>query len=626
MLPVCINDDDDIADLTSALDLYRVMRKKGKNFPAFDAVLNALDYADNPNDSPCLDIDAGGSLGSCYRMDTTTEIMDFYPNNPFNPSDDSKTAVGMSWVRLDDIINDNSPDWLQSAIETFGERVGYFPNDCFIQYDTTLNPFQQWSNFYDALRGQTLQPFPTVTINFEGSGQVEIEFPQVPLGGGVLVFWDFNPELDDIIDIITGAPNTLDNVQFLELSRDIIGIPPELIPTVIFEHDFQEDTTHSIKCVFTPAIQPDQAPFIFPFAGIREVEFCGNLKAIGAETNTVYDQYNHKLSQALRSGYIMGTTDDFYDALIRWTNERANRWLFSSDPSNIVSGIEVDPDTGIVTVKDSTIGSGEVIDAAAQEIHYGGVYNQAVQFKKLFEDLNTNIDSGYSANTLINLTRVIINPADLLAWDALITDYRTNDPEIVIDATALSLELFCKDVSSAVLAYASANHATTELELNTVIDFVAEIPAQTWKKWYNEGQSSPRLGYETASCYRQPSLIGELNYDQYVSLAAGVITFPQNTLANRKWRLTVSGLLVDDNGKEYDGVFFKDGTTITRSQLRMGASGDMPEAENQPLYSDDHKYNLDFEVTGIASRTRYITAYTPTSGKLTFRLYDNGAL
>lgn len=623
LLPVCIPESE-ITDILSALDLYRVLRKSGKSYAAFDAVVNALDFLDNPQDSPCLDIELGtGSNVGCYRMDTSTEIFSFYPNDPFDPDDDNETSVGAKWIRFGDITElENKPEWVQIAVDVLGEYIGYFDNDCLIQYQIDpLSVVPSPSEFWDYISNlqNNISPFPNVLIEIEGQGQADLEFPIFPLGGRCLIFKDTEFSLQTVLDVINGSFGD-NSVQVIELERDLLSSTPELIPTTVAEIEFDEDGQHTILCVFVPSIEPDQAPFIFPFGGIREIEFCGNLKVIGSQTNTVYDRNNYRLRQATRQGVIpMGTTEDFYAALERYETEKANRWLLSARKSNVLAGIEIDKDTGETIVKTvgGTLGRQD-ITITSEESRAGGVYRIAVGVRDLLAEANAQRTGGLSASTVLNLSKVVINPLDVLTWGTLVNDYYTNSPDIVIDADLLAEAMFCKGQSVGFAQYIGTNH--NESDIDYLSQFWEQIPTAKINEWYSEGSQTPSSAYLNYECALKPDVEFEYTPANYSARFALVTPIAWNFSQERRVQVIVTGNFksIADNDITNDIWYETDAQgmeTLAAGDFRLRMSGNNVDLRQvTPAHSPDGSYSFTavipaYNYTGIEITNQRGTPY-----------------
>lgn len=533
--------------------------------------------------------------------------IEYIPHNPFNPSEGFDPQYPVAPFFRFAAIDTWFPDWIDDIFQGIIENTtGYLENDVFVSF-LSLPTYQ---NPFDGL------DYPTIKLTVTGTGTVKLKFLLVPFGGRALI--SFDPV--GVFDIFQAIWSPDDRI--IELNRDIVSLVPETDLDAIEEIFLTEDKTHEIYITFLPTIN-DEAP-IFQFGGgFRGYELCGDLTVVNPVTGDPID-FQNQSENIYQEGIIVATYDDLLKALNEHKTIEANRWLLASESSNIISGIEVDPDTGTVTVKQSGGGQGEAIEALAQEVHYGGATNQAIQFKKLLDELNANITSGYSVLTLVNLSRIITNPLDVVAWSDLVTEYNTADPQVTIDATELAQNLFCADSYEGVLNYAIAEHSASEAELNFIVQFAQEIPPSTWSQWYEAGKTTPKLGFESAPCYQQPSITGSIDYSEYSASVFKI--FAQNTLANRKWRLATSGKLTDATGRDYDGVFLRDGTVFTRNHVRLGKDlVGAANSTNNPLYQDLSKYGLEYQPAYAPDMVQFTQVFTPVSGTITFKLYDLGA-
>ncbi|MEL6403506.1 MAG: hypothetical protein AAFR81_04015 [Chloroflexota bacterium] len=662
----CFDSFSQAQTIVSALDLFRLTNADDYELGTLRRWIEALYAVTDGTPVPCLDVPSNN--GTCYRMDTTTEIFDFYPNNPFDRSDDEKTISGMSWVRFGDIAED-TPDWLLNALEFVGaERVGYFENDCFIAYDVSANPFESATNslenFFNGFRDKNLNPFPTVTFRFEGTGQLEIEFAQVPFGGAVLVVWDFNPELNDILDVIQNKPNSLTNFQLIEVNRDLIGLPPELVTTTIWEQDFDDDIEHVVRCYFTPSGQLEP-PFFLPFGGIREVEFCG-VSVIGSETGNTYNQYNYKDSGSVRKGVLpVSTVDDFYDALIRYEDQRALRWL-SGRAENLRGGIDIDlKDSGTLDggkdfdIELAGLTSGlpsQVLDASNEEVLYGQALEVGNGFRELVAELVTWESNGVTMDTIVQRIAQFYKfgfGIDLNSTFA--TDFRDNLSTLIASATVNTTPVV-DPVAIANLVYCNGNNKQSlyryalDVEENGAVDPVAvanfyrllidNIDDEQLQEWYESGSSLPNTGYVNAPCYTPPKFdfiwtsaeitVGrDRNFDVQPSYSG-----------ERVFRLEISGEIVNGDGQIFNGVYMQNSSgTYEYKPLRL-AVNPSPSALNlvpdiQPnntngsptalTYTDANPSNaqrdgayrvISIDLSGIEA----FRAKTPLTGQLKFRL------
>lgn len=561
LLPVCISDDG-MLDLISALDLYKILGYEGQLYPAFESVLNAIPYRGNVAESPCFDSETGTG-GACYRMDTTTEIFEFYPNDPFDSTDKSQTIIGGSWITLDKILGlDVAPQWIQDLVDKFGNLAGYFPNDCFVTYlddDFPRVPDikEEFFQFLDNL--SNVIPFPTVTIKINGSGQADLEFPIVPLGGRVIITKDFEPNLNDLADIINGD---FDNVSLFvtvaEIERDLLSSTPEFIPSTVVELEFPDEGDHTIRCIFVPSIEIDQAPFIFPFGGIREIEVCGNIQIIGSQTGTTYTPLNYRNLEAHRRGLIGIMSVEDIRLGVHLGLIDTMRETLQGHSAGVSSSIEIDKDTGEIIVKSGSSGTSglkPVVNGNNSELRNGGVYRQAIGIRDLLAEHASLKAGGFSALSIINISKLAINPLDLVAWSSLVTAYFNSAENIVIDAPLLAEHLYCNSFGVGVVRYAIAKGHTEE-EIDFLSQFVSQIPASTLSDWYNEGASVPRTDYIGYACSLMNPFSIELSAAQWYSNAQLAYSLTHFTpTVSRLIRVKIEGTIGIGADNHDDGIY-----------------------------------------------------------------------
>lgn len=660
LLPVCIPRNE-IRDLISAIDLYRVMRKGGQEYVAFNAVLQAVDRIDAPETAPCLDVSDSANSGSCFRMDTTTEIFQFYPNNPFDRTDDERTVSGMSWVRFGDIVQTNAPEWLQNALDNVADRVGYFENDCFIDYNVTGNPFADITNrvedFFNAFRDKNLNPFPTVTFRFSGTGQLEIEFAQVPFGGAVLVTWDFNPELNDILDIVQGKPTTLTNFQLIEVNRDLIGLPPELVTTTIFEREFDDDIEHVVRCYFTPSGQLEP-PFFLPFGGIREVEFCG-VSAIGSETGNTYNQFNYRGAPAIRKGVLpVSTVDDFYDALVRWNDERAVRWL-AGQSRNVRDGLQLEPrDEGFDIELRGIVERGrgvEIEGVTNQEVLFGQALSVGRGFRELVAELVTWESNGVTKETIVQRLAQLYKFGFGIDLTATPVVQFGNDLQTLIDAATLNTTPVVDPVAIANFVYCNGNNKQSlyryalDVEENGAVSpldianfyrlLIDNLEESQLNDWYEDPESVPDTGFTNAPCYRFPSIQVTVDHTQLVSAVYYDFSPPYSVTlpsgGSRKYRMEAKGKIILSDGKMFNGheLLNADGTfnRVIRVDLDIGNEFRIDNTSEYQSIGDKLIFVRSFGNGGTLSshRLRIVEDTNgrfdnPQSGSVTYTLFDLG--
>lgn len=593
------------------------------------------------NDTPCED-DRG--LGSCFRMDTTTDVFSFYPNDPFtDPANKEGNLIltQMKWKRFSEIGLDSLPiigDFAQSVLETV---TGYYPNDIILTFDPleSLNPIErlgdiigQFTNFW----------LPYVRVEIEGAGQIEIEVLNFPFGGYVMLIPDLPVDEDFNIDFSGVLDTVLDFVDDgLDLPKGWISLildrklPVELIVSQIQEFEFDTPGKHTIHAVFCPrpSLTP---PFLNPFGGIREIEACGEIKVIGATTGNLIDKSNLKQAEMTREGFIMGTTDDFYDALIRYETEKANRWLFASEASNIVSGIEVDPDTGEVTVKPDILVQTPDVGASQLELNAGGAYGQAAKFAKLFADMNSQ-KPNFALATIQNVAQFYLDNFDANSNLAThVQDYINGSANTVVDADDLAERIFCSgNFYSGVRDYALSLNPPSETTLNFFINFAQEIPSQTAQRWYSEGQAQPTLDYLQYDCTPRETLTFKIQNDDTSEQFGNFSAYANSGI--RRIRVKVAGQFTD--GTEWRDIAYKQYNAdpnpvrenLTSFYLKYNNDAANWNFLNPPAgiaYQESHTYSWDVEIIDEAwSSFRWripVLPFTDSGNELTVSFTDLG--
>jgi len=546
------------------------------------------------------------AFDDCVEYGTYNDATSFTPNNPFTPGADYEPSLlELKWVRLGDILSPEFlPDWLEIAIDNLGETAGYLNDDIFLILDA--RDVFQWTRIADMFNAITsLNVFPSITINLDGAGIVQLKFLNVPLGGSVLIYWDIEPTLEQIYDIIFNG-EIFSNFILNELNRDLLALPPETISTRISEIVFEDDGAHEIKCLFIPRFD-DSLPFVFPFGGFRELQVCDGIEVIGVSTGT------KTRPDIYRQDVFMATLDELKEAGIWVWEEVARRILFAQDKDNILSNLEVDKDTGKLTLVQADIDRDD-IDGTTQEKRYGGVYNQALQIKTLFEDINDYMDIPYANPTIFKLTKSFVDidaiddPTLSADWDTAVGAYITADPDLVIDVDALALQLFCNSISSGTTNYAIDDEAYSEANLNLFTDILVLIPKSTYSLWYKDGSYTPLDGYQSASCYRFPDAVitygtNDLTSTQKLFTAQPNIP-PGSTVNDRRraFRVEITGILTGDN-YQWDGMFLKalpSGVPVYDPLiLRRLEGGVNINGTYTPVISPPYQVAGDYEVTTI---------------------------
>lgn len=552
------------------------------------------------------------AFDDCIEYGTFNDATSFYPNNPFDPSEDYEPSlVELKWVTFKDLTTlEVLPDWLQNTIDVLGDKAGYLENDVFIALDG--RDFFSWSTLPDMLSAvTTLNWFPRIEVNINGSGIVQLKFVQVPLGCNVLIWWDIEPSLEDVINLITSG-GIFENFYLIELERDLIAVPPETISTRISEVVFEDEGDHYIQCVFIPTFN-DQLPFVFPFGGFRELQVCDGIEVIGVSTGTPTKP------DKLRQGLIMATVDEICEGFICAIEEIAQRILLSQDKDNLLSGITVDKDTGKITLSQADIDRTDV-DGSDQEKRYGGVFEQAKNIVALFDDMNSYIDNPFAVGTIISLTQTfvgidgILDPSLAGEWLTAITNYFNADPEFDIDVDELALLYFCDGVGTGGIQYGIDQTVRpvdpwTESELNLWTDIIKLIPKTSYQAWYRDGAFTPLDGYQSAPCYRFPTVSSNYgtsdlsSQDKQLPIQpawSGLPSAPNEK--SRRYRVEIAGSLTGDNW-HFDGAFLtalpSGVPTYTPIQLRSWEQFNSINTIDSPIvapsFSTSGKYNVTYD-------------------------------
>ena len=531
----------------------------------------------------------------CETFETWNDIIDFYPNDPYINSENFPD-IYLKWERFENLIGgDVLPEWLSIIRDNFAyDASGYLPDDCLLVINTlSLNPIKRIEQLLEQF---TSFPLPTITINVNGTGTIGLEFLNVPLGGRAIILEDIDLSLDTIYRLITDTlsqneQGILNSLSIVELNRDLLSIPPETATTQVQEVVLNDAGDHTIRVIFVPAFN-DEIPFVFPFAGIRSVRICENLNVYGIKNDGIFVTKYQK-----REGVIgMATQQEFYDALLKYETEKANRWLLASASTNIKNPVKIGLD-GVVAV-DKT--GNLVLDAAtanASEAHNGSVYNQALEIKNLFDTMNTQQTNGYSANSIISISKLIINPFDVAAWTTLISDYVTSVEVISINVAVLAERIFCHGFSNGVVGYAIYFH--TEAEMLIINDIALQIPETTLSDWYNAGAITPRNYYTNYACFRQPMQTTTLLPAQLFNGIAGAKNLDNifaplpNKAAGNRWIFQISGKFIHTPTGDEFTFFYKTEsgiTTSTSAQVRINVGQGKP-FDSIPIFASDGIYN-----------------------------------
>lgn len=509
----------------------------------------------------CSGDESGGSLGSCFRMDTTTEVFSFYPNDPFTDSQNdngSAIATALKWQRWQDAGINGIPyagDVIESVL---GAVTGYFPNDIFITLDTLGlfdNPIDRLADIFS---GFTSFPFPTVFVELEGEGQFEIELINVPFGGSALMIPDLELSLNAltsfIIEYLDGDETLPQTWVLSELNRDLLSVPPELVATSVHEFEFTGDERHTMHVVFIPRLDIEP-PFYFPFGGVREIEVCGSLRIIGSQSGDVIDRQNFRNGQHVRGGVIgMSTIDDICAGVVCALEEVSSRILLADD-GNVKNAVSIGTD-GIKTVSVSSGSKGNLSvsgkqsrNGSAQGI-YEGLNNWLADLQDFHDDFTGDIATA---------TTFMRSKYDL--YDTFDTKYQNYynyrlvpNGVLPVFLQAIVEELYCGNMTHAdVISWIIDSYSGDKVLLIDLLETVSPIQ---WTIWSNNGSEVPLDDYISFAC----------NPKDPFNITLQAIDFTNNTLvsktianyyipAPRYLRVTMEGAISLDSLNYHDGLF-----------------------------------------------------------------------
>lgn len=556
---------------------------------------------------------------ACDYFPTWHSSIEYIPYNPFSEEDDGlhldyPIAPFFRFARIDTWF----PDWIEDYF--FGEiehATGYRENDVFVSFfslPTLRNPF----NGLD---------YPTIKIIVNGAGLVRLRLLSVPNGGRALITVDDTPDIGDIFNAVFSPTD-----KIVELNRDLLAFPPETDLDSIEEIELSENSEHKIYITFLPVIN-DEIPFFQMGGGFRGLDVCSGVSLIDIDTGLPVDKTEFKPTK----GFIMATQDEICAGVICAMEKVATRILLAQD-GNIASDIKIDKDSKDgISIITNVLSSGDPVASTSDEAYNGKVYNQALEFKKFFDNINTQDTNGYSATSIISFSQIIINPLDVVAWGVLITNYLASPEVITIDVSKLTEATFCHfSFFAGLLNYALDNH--TEAEAVIITDTLAQIPQSTVDDWFLAGENKPRADYFTYACYRLPQ--SQVIWD--VSISQAVIEPTVYVKSDRIWRVSFSGQVTNDLGQTFDGVYLReaDDTIVTKTPqilyYRYGGSNAATSPSSVlPSYTANGGYAVYFEAAHTSTQ-RFLSVWYPSildafiasnrTGTITVKVDDLGVL
>jgi len=578
-----------------------------------------------------IEIETGvGSLGECFRMDTSTEVFEFYPNNPFLPDGDFDAILsGLKWVRWADLPINNMPVLGNLVTALTDGATGYFPNDCFVTLDDQAlldTPLFNLQAMFDLMTSPTL---PMVTIKMKGAGQLEVELVQSPLGGSFVLIPDIDISLSAvfayILDFFDSDGSMPSAWQVVEVNRDILALPPELIVTQISEFEFVGDTDHTLTAIFVPRIN-DEFPYFNPFGGIREIEACGSLRVVGAESGDEFNFQNFRNGNQTREGVIMATQEEIrwgvhhgiYDVMLDAIAGHGD-----GVTSNIRDAITIDKDGDVSVDKSGSVQAVEFSSTTAENMN-GGAYNQAVQFAKLFTDMDVQIVATYSDNLIIKSLQYVMRTAEILVFS--VSAYRITAVPVVIDVLKLAESIYCTgSFASGLFAYASNPATHSEDDLLYILDMASDVSSDALSQWYTDGKASPLTLYTGYGCYRLPGQHYTFNTTTWLP---NNTTLYSGSLLSRKYRVEIDVVepMTNALGDRFDGVYWHDVGFSANTNHKSKLNGSVSPLVTPPYLDGAGKYILEYNVPNYLTYVNFnnVAIGTVVSGKLVYSIYDLG--
>jgi len=246
LLPVCITQ----AELTQLLTYYEdgMLNDYYNNSVALDfsgamPILEAMAFVNQPDMTACGAVLPGD--GECRKYLPNVGWITYAPNDPFQTPE----FVPEGYIL---------PPWYNNPLIPL---PGVVSTDAMVNF-ASLPVFASLPEMIES-------GLPRCRIEFSGTGELEVEFVQVPQGGYVLVTVDGNPLNNRLYDL-NAVP--LGDLSIIEDIFDIV-IGQNLNATVTAEFEFVTDTNHFVDCTFLPQVSVDT--LVGFGGGIRRVSLCG---------------------------------------------------------------------------------------------------------------------------------------------------------------------------------------------------------------------------------------------------------------------------------------------------------------------------------------------------------------
>lgn len=189
---------------------------------------------------------------TCVEYQPNASFIDWFPNDPFNPSGTPDGYAQPPWY----VINDSVVG-------------GYLDGDVLCDATTTL-PASVW----DYLSILFTSGAPRIRVHVSGQGQVELHLLKIALGGMALVWVDDDYATADVLDMQTFnlgdiAPGTLDLLSFIDNAID-----GDFSDVYIHEVYIETPGEHHIDIAFLPILDLNIISMGWG-GGLRKVVLCG---------------------------------------------------------------------------------------------------------------------------------------------------------------------------------------------------------------------------------------------------------------------------------------------------------------------------------------------------------------
>jgi len=186
--------------------------------------------------------------GGCINYFLYASFVEFLEQNPYSQPD----FVPEGYL---------FPPFVVNTEFTYPEMLGYIATDVMV-VPAAIPVFGDWGDLL-ALH------FPTIVLHVVGTGQIEVDFLSVVLGGQVIIKVGSPP---NILDIVDGIIET--GVKIVDLGQDLTAVPPESDTVIAEEINIDAPMGTDVYFVFVPKLDAS-TEFFGMGGGIRQIGLCG---------------------------------------------------------------------------------------------------------------------------------------------------------------------------------------------------------------------------------------------------------------------------------------------------------------------------------------------------------------